>query len=65
MPSEDLAEKLTAYGRPMTASEVEHLSLHLDEAASPTRDYTSREWSEVTKVAAVERLCAAATRGSI
>ena len=61
---EDLAEMLTAHGRPMTASEIEHLSLHLDEAASPTRDYASRELSEVTKVA-VERPRAAAIRGSI
>jgi hypothetical protein len=49
----------------MTASEIEHLSLHLDEAASPTRDYASRELSEVTKVAAVERPRAAAIQGSI
>ena len=62
---EDLAEMLSAHGRPMTASEIEHLSLHLDEAASPTRDYASRELSEVTKVAAVERPRAAAIRGSI
>ena len=32
---EDLAEMLTAHGKPMTASEIEYLSLHLDEAASP------------------------------
>ena len=62
---EDLAEMLTAHGKPMTASEIEHLSLHLDEAASPTRDYASRELSEVTKVAAVKRTHAAAIRGSI
>jgi hypothetical protein len=62
---EDLAEMIAAHGMSMTASEIEHLSLHLDEAASPTCDYASRELSEMTKVAAVERPRAAAIRGSI
>ena len=38
---EDLAEMLAAHGRPMTASEIEHLSLHLDDAASLIRDYAA------------------------
>jgi hypothetical protein len=62
---EDLAEMLAGHGRPMTASEIEHLSLRLDEMAGPMRDYAGRQASETTRVAAVERPPAAAIRSSI
>jgi hypothetical protein len=62
---EDLAEMLAEHGMPMTAPEIEHLSHHLHETASPMRDYAGRELSDMTRVAAVERSPAAATRSSI
>ena len=62
---EDLAEMLTAHGKPMAVPEIERLSLRLHETAKPIRDYAERELSEMTKVAAVERPRAAAIRGSI
>ncbi len=63
--SEDLAEMIAEHGRPMTGPEIEQLSLRLDEAVSPIRDYPARELSEITRVAAVERPPAAAIQGSI
>jgi hypothetical protein len=62
---EDLAEMIAEHGTPMTASEIEYLSLHLDEMASPIRDYAARESSGITRVAAVEGPPAAAIQGSI
>jgi hypothetical protein len=53
---EDLAEMTTTHGTPMTASEVEHLSLRLRETARPIRDYAERELQQATRVAEVERL---------
>jgi hypothetical protein len=44
---EDLAEMLAAYGKPMTASEIEHLSLRLDGATSPTTDYLQQAYSHL------------------
>ncbi len=62
---EDLAEMLAEHGMPMTVSEIEHLSLRLHETASPMRDYAGRELSDMTRVAAVGRLPAAAIRSSV
>jgi hypothetical protein len=38
---EDLAEMVTRNGQPMTATEIEQLSLRLDEQESPMRDYAA------------------------
>jgi hypothetical protein len=62
---EDLAEMIAAHGKAMTGSEIEQLSLLLDETAGPRRDYAGRELSDMTRVAVVERPPAAAIRGSI
>jgi hypothetical protein len=52
---EDLAEMLAAHGKPMTASEIEHLSLRLQETARPIRDYAERDLQQTTRLVEVER----------
>jgi hypothetical protein len=53
---EDLAEMLTRHGRPMTASEVEHLSLRLDGATSPTSGHLQQPYSHLDCTVEVKRL---------
>jgi len=52
---EDLAEMTTSHGTPMTASEIEHLSLRLRETERPMRDYAGRELPQATRLVEVER----------
>ena len=52
---EDLAEMIAAHGMPMTASEIERLSLRLQETTKPLRDYAERELSQAARVVEVER----------
>jgi hypothetical protein len=52
---EDLAEMMAAHGKVMTASEIEHLSLRLQETARPLRDYAERELPQATRLVEVER----------
>jgi hypothetical protein len=52
---EDLAEMLTAHGKPMTASEIEHLSLHLDGARSPITGYLQQAYSHLDCTVEVKR----------
>ena len=52
---EDLAEMIAAHGMSMTASEIEHLSLRLQETARPIRDYVEGELPQATRLVEVER----------
>jgi hypothetical protein len=47
---------IVEHGTPMTASDIEHLSLRLRETARPIRDYVERELPQATRVVEVERL---------
>jgi hypothetical protein len=58
---EDLAEMVTAHGKPMTASEIEHLTLRLTSTADQNPDYTQRAYSLIDRAVEVERL----SRGAV
>ena len=53
---EDLAEMIAANGKAMTVAEIEHLSLRLDEATSPTTDYLQQAYSHFDCAVEVKRL---------
>jgi hypothetical protein len=53
---EDLAEMTTTHGAPMTASEIERLSLRLHETARPVQDYAERKSPQATRLVEVERV---------
>jgi hypothetical protein len=59
---EDLAEMLAEHGMPMTVSEIEHLSLHLDEQTNLTRDPAGQMLPQTTRLVEVERFPAIAQR---
>jgi hypothetical protein len=52
---EDLAEMTTTHGAPMTASEIEHLSLRLHKTAIPVQDYAERKVPQAMRLVEVER----------
>jgi hypothetical protein len=52
---EDLAEMMAAHGKPMTESELEHLSLRLDGATSPNPEYPQRIYSPLDRTVELER----------
>lgn len=52
---EDLAEMTTSHGTSMTASEIERLSLRLQETKKPLRDYAERELPQAARLVEVER----------
>jgi hypothetical protein len=52
---EDLAEMAAGHGAPMTASEIERLSVRIRETARPIPDYDERELPQATRVVEVER----------
>lgn len=53
---EDLAEMVTLDGRPMTVSEIEHLTLRLDGAAGRTPDYPRQAYPLIDRTVEIERL---------
>jgi hypothetical protein len=53
---EDLAEMTTTHGAPMTASEIERLSLRLHETARPVQDYAERKVPQAMRLVEVERV---------
>lgn len=52
---EDLAEMIAEHGKPMTASEIERLSLRFDELTSLIRDSADQDFSQTKMVVEVER----------
>jgi hypothetical protein len=58
---EDLAEMVTGHGKPMTASEIEHLTHRLTSTADQNPDYTQRAYSLIDRAVEVERL----SRGAV
>jgi hypothetical protein len=53
---EDLAEMIAAHGKAMTVSEVEGLSVRLQETARPVRDYAERKVLQAMRLVEVERV---------
>jgi hypothetical protein len=45
----------TTHGVPMTASEIEHLSLRLHKTAIPVQDYAERKVPQAMRLVEVER----------
>jgi hypothetical protein len=57
---EDLAEMIGRHRPPVTASEIERLSLRLDRQTNLTRDYANQEFRQPEGIVEVERFSAAA-----
>jgi hypothetical protein len=53
---EDLAEMIAEHGRPMSVSEIEHLSLRLIESTSPNRDYAALKQPRANMAVEVDRM---------
>jgi hypothetical protein len=53
---EDLAEMITAHGKPMTVSEIEHLSLRISGARSPTPNTPQWAYSPLDRTVEMERV---------
>ena len=58
---EDLAEMIAEHGPPMTAPEIERLSLYLDDRAK-LRDHAGQELLQTTRLVEIERFPAIAHR---